>query len=37
MHRIGGLIVGALLVLGTIWVYNRFSGKTVDTLGVKAS
>jgi hypothetical protein len=37
MSRITGILVGALLVLATVWAYNRFSGKTIATLGAKAA
>lgn len=30
------MLLTALMVLGIIWAYNRFSGKTVATLGVKS-
>lgn len=32
-NRIVGLLFVAASVLATIWAYNKFSGKTVATLG----
>lgn len=33
---IGGLIVGMLMVLAAIYLFNRFSGRNVATLGAPA-
>jgi len=28
-----GLVVSVLVVLASVWLYNRFSGKSIATLG----
>ena len=35
MRKLTGLLLAGLVVLGTIWLYNRFSGKSITTLGAK--
>jgi hypothetical protein len=37
MRRVTALLMVGLSVLATIWVYNRFSGKSVATLGAKTA
>lgn len=32
-----GLVVSALMVLAVIFLYNRFSGKSIAALGAKAA
>jgi len=34
---IGGLVMVVILVLGSVYVYNRFSGKNVADLGRPAA
>lgn len=36
MSRVMGIATLALVVLGTIYAFNRFSGKNVATFGAKA-
>lgn len=36
MARVSTLAVLALIVLATVWGYNRFSGKSISDLGKKA-
>jgi hypothetical protein len=36
MGRFGGILMAALVVLATIYVFNRFSGKNVATFGAKS-
>ncbi len=37
MGRIQGMLIAALVVLATVWLYNRFSGKSIANLGAKAA
>lgn len=37
MRGIAGIVVMGLLVLGVIWAYNRFSGKSIGALGAPAA
>jgi len=32
--NIGGLAFAMLIALAGVWLYNRFSGKSIATLGV---
>ena len=33
MSKVTGILVAALVVLATVYVFNRFSGKNVADLG----
>jgi hypothetical protein len=37
MGRVTGFLMVAVLVLATIYAYNRFSGKNVSALGSKTA
>ena len=33
MHKVMGFVVIGLVVLATVYAYNKFSGKSISTLG----
>lgn len=35
--KMQGIVIAALIVLATIWLYNRFSGKSISDLGKKVA
>lgn len=35
MRNVGGLIFAAIVVLGTVWLYNHFSDGGIASLGKK--
>lgn len=35
MQKVIGVVMVGLLVLATIWAYNKFSGKSIADLGKK--
>jgi hypothetical protein len=37
MRSIWGIVTAALVVLVTIYAYNKFSGKNIAALGAKAA
>lgn len=37
MNRIVGLLTAGLVVLLTVWAYNKFSGKNISSLGAGAA
>ncbi len=36
MKTVKMVVVAAAIVLGVVWAYNRFSGKSIANLGAKA-
>lgn len=36
MSRLTGILMVSLVVLATVWAYNKFSGKSIAALGAAA-